>query len=298
MPSKQNTQNISLQLDDVAPAGGGIRALVVVLDSVGKDVGAALAVGLGVLLGAEDNGLGAMQAVDAVDDLVEAAHLLELLGIDVEKVLLDGAVRADTHDNDSSLLILVALTKDLPEHPVGCLDDADGGTGGGEEPYLLIVPVLCQVLAEHVGIQEDTHNAGYRVLYAQLLGTAGGIVRHMGSQSVEVGNHAIERAAGTDAFLFGQLLVGYYILAIQLLPRADNVDVVERLAHPVLVVLGKVESRAATQGLKTGSIAAADAPDILDGTPLKGTLALVVVVDHAAMLIDLVFLGQLRGNLG
>ena len=61
---------------------------MVVLDGISKDVGAALAVGLGVLLGAEDNGLGAMQAVDAVDDLVEAAHLLELLGIDVEELFL------------------------------------------------------------------------------------------------------------------------------------------------------------------------------------------------------------------
>ena len=55
------------------------------LDGISEDVGTALAVGLCVLLGAENNGLGAMQAVDAVDDLVEAAHLLELIGIDVEK---------------------------------------------------------------------------------------------------------------------------------------------------------------------------------------------------------------------
>ena len=42
-------------------------ALLSLNRGLGKDVGAALAVGLGVLLGAEDNGLGAMQAVDAVD---------------------------------------------------------------------------------------------------------------------------------------------------------------------------------------------------------------------------------------
>ena len=180
--SNDTTENgtpMLFQLDDVAPAGGGVRTFMVVLDGISEDVGTALAVGLGVLLGAENNGLGAMQAIDAVDDLVEAAHLLELLGIDVEKVLLDGAVRTNAHDNDACLLILVALTIDLPEHPVGCLDDADGGTGGGKEAYLLIVPVLCQVLAEHVGIQEHSNDRGHRLLLSQLLRTTGSIVLQM-----------------------------------------------------------------------------------------------------------------------
>ena len=65
------------------------------LDGIGKDVRLALAVLLGVLLRAEDDGLASMHTVDAVDHFVEPLHLLELLGSDVEEVLLDERVRAD-----------------------------------------------------------------------------------------------------------------------------------------------------------------------------------------------------------
>ena len=47
-----------------------------------------------------------------------------------------------------------------------------------------------------------------------------------------------------------------------------------------------------------GSIAPADAPDILDGTPFQSLLPFVVRIDHAAVLICSIFLRQFRGNLG
>ena len=63
------------------------------------------------------------------------------------------------------------------------------------------------------------------------------------------------------------------------------------------MVLGEVEGCPATQCLQLDGIASANAPNILDGTPLQGFLTLVVVVYHAAMVIDLILLRQLRGNL-
>ena len=59
------------QFDDVTPSCRGILALVVVFNSVGKDVCLTLAVLLGVLLWTDDNGLGAMQAIDAIDDSIQ-----------------------------------------------------------------------------------------------------------------------------------------------------------------------------------------------------------------------------------
>lgn len=84
------------QADDVGPAGGGVLAAEIVAYGVGEDVGlagdgeAGGGVAADVLLATEDDGLSALQAVDAVHDGVEAAQLLELLGIDVEEVLLQG----------------------------------------------------------------------------------------------------------------------------------------------------------------------------------------------------------------
>ena len=71
----------------------------------------------------------------------------------------------------------------------------------------------------------------------------------MGTQSFYITNHPVERAAGTNAFLLRQFLIWHYILAIQLLPRADDVDVVERQPYPVLVVLCKVIGSVYAEGL-------------------------------------------------
>ena len=59
------------QPQDVAPSCGGVLASELVLDGVGKDAGAALLVPGGILLSAYDDGLRAVDAVDAVHRLVQ-----------------------------------------------------------------------------------------------------------------------------------------------------------------------------------------------------------------------------------
>ena len=61
--------SLLLQLNYITPSGGGVLALVVVLDGVGKDFGF-LAFALGVLLSAKDNSLGAVNLVDFIHGFV------------------------------------------------------------------------------------------------------------------------------------------------------------------------------------------------------------------------------------
>ena len=109
------------------------------------------------MLGTDDDCLGAIKAIDAIDDLVEATHLLNLFCVDVEQVLLDGTVRADTHDNHTGFLVLIALTVDFLQHVASGTYDGDGAAGGSDEPRLLEVPVLGEVFTEGVCIHEDTY---------------------------------------------------------------------------------------------------------------------------------------------
>ena len=117
------------QADDVAPAGGGVLTLIIVLNGICEDFSLALAVGTGVLLGADDNGFGAITLVDAVDYFVKSFHLTDLLGGNVEEVLLDGTLGTDPHHDDTSPLILHPLNEDPIQHLGGCLDDGDRRTG-------------------------------------------------------------------------------------------------------------------------------------------------------------------------
>ena len=63
--------NSSFQPNDITPAGGGVFGFEVVLDSIREDFGSSFAVGTGVLLGADDDGFGAITFVDAVDYFVK-----------------------------------------------------------------------------------------------------------------------------------------------------------------------------------------------------------------------------------
>ena len=83
-----------------------------------------------------------MHAIDTVYHLVEPLHLLELFGIDVKQILLDGRVWADVHDDDTSLLILVALTINRLQDVRSSLSDGNGRAAGCNQPFLLKVPVL------------------------------------------------------------------------------------------------------------------------------------------------------------
>ena len=102
-------------------------------DGVREDLCLAYTILLGVLLGADDDGFGAVEFVDAVDHIVKSLQLFDLIGSDIEEVLLDGAVRRDSHHNDTSPLILYALNENPIQHLAGCLNDGDRRTGGRDQ---------------------------------------------------------------------------------------------------------------------------------------------------------------------
>jgi hypothetical protein len=135
---------------------------VVVLDGIGKDIGLAFTVGLGVLLGTDHDGLGAVALVEEVDGGIELFQLPDLPGIDIEEILLQGTARRDAIDDDSGAFVLQALDEETVEQLGGSLHDGDGAVGGGDEPELLILPVLQQVFAEGIGADEDA--SGWRIM--------------------------------------------------------------------------------------------------------------------------------------
>ena len=98
-----------------------------------------------------------------------------------------------------------------------------------------------QVFTKSIGVDKYTNISGHRLLHPQFLGTARGIVGHMGAQRLIVADHPIERTAGANRFLLGQFLIGHNIVAVQFAPCSDHINVVERLAHPFLVMPGKLE---------------------------------------------------------
>ena len=121
------------------------------LDGVGKDICLALTIGAGILLAADDDGLGAVAFVDAVYHLVELPELLDVFGIEVEEILLQRAVGGDAEDDDTSPLVEVALVVDAFQHLLRRLHDVDGGTAGCDKaPFL-------GPYHERVRIQCDSH---------------------------------------------------------------------------------------------------------------------------------------------
>ena len=82
-------------------------------------------VGTGVLLGADDDGFGAIALVNSVDYFVKSFHLSDLFGGDVEEVLLDGAIGTDAHHNDTSPLIMYPLNEYPIQHLRSCLNNGN-----------------------------------------------------------------------------------------------------------------------------------------------------------------------------
>ena len=72
----------------------------------------------------------------------------------------------------------------------------------------------------------------------------------MSAQGFEVAHHTVEAAAGADTLFLGQFLVRHAVFAIEFLPRAHNVDVVEHLPHPIFVMGSKIVCRRTPQRLK------------------------------------------------
>ena len=107
------------------------------------------------------------------------------------------------------------------------IDEVRSGEGN-----LCHIPILLQLWAEVVGINEYTHDMGYRLLTTQLLCTSYCKVGNMSAQGVEIVDHTIEATTGADALLLCRNFIGDAICTIELLPCALNDYVLECRAHP------------------------------------------------------------------
>ena len=268
------------------------------LDGIGKDIGLTSAVLPRILLTSKDNGLCTIDLVDAVDDSVKTLHLLELLGIEVEEIALDGTVGPNTHDNHSCLLVLIALAEHLLQDFRGRLYDLDSAARGYSQTLLLEVPVLRQVLAEEIGLQEYADDAGHAALLPKFLRTSGCIVGNMGAHCLKVAYHSGEAPAGADAFLFRHFLIGYGVDTIQLLPRPQYDNIPERGTYPCLVLHGEIIGDLHTIGNELGGILPAYAPYFFYGIEFQSLHALLFGINDTAMSIADVFLCKMRGHLG
>ena len=93
------------------------------LNGIGKNLGLSLPFFLSVLLWPDDDSFRTIYTIDAVDSLIKSAHLQNILGTNVEKVLLDGRVGNNARHDYPSLLIPIALAEDTLQHIVGSLHD-------------------------------------------------------------------------------------------------------------------------------------------------------------------------------
>ena len=115
-----------------------------------------------------------------------------------------------------------------------------------------------------VGINEYTHDMGYRLLTTQLLCTSYCKVGNMSAQGVVIVDHTIEATTGADALLLGRNIIGDAICTIELLPCALNDDILECRAHPRIRVAGKVVCCFYSHGSHARGIASAYAPNFVD----------------------------------
>lgn len=266
------------------------------LDAVAEDTGPTLTIFGSVLLRTEDNGLAAVFSVDAVDDFIKAFHLFVAFGVVVDEVGLNGRLGTDAHHHDTSSFVLVALAVNPLGTAQGTLDDGLCGTGRCQQSFFSPVPVLWQVFAKMVGVDEDADDGCCRLLLAKLLGTAGGEVADAGTKGFEVWYHIGETPTGADAFLLAHILKGYAVFAVQLFPGALHHNI-ESGTNPTLAERCKIVGGLDTDGFKSFGILSANAPDFIYRIKLQGFFAALDIVDIAAVMEGGVFLGIVAGHL-
>ena len=119
----------------------------------------------------------------------------------------------------------------------------------------------------------------------------------MGTESVEVCYHSIEGTAGTDGFLLGHFFIGNTVFAVQFAPCTFYHDIVEGGFNPSLVVFSKIIGCLHAKSFEFCSIASPNAPNFIDWIELQSFNTLFISVNHAAMVVALVFLGKVAGHL-
>lgn len=143
-------------------------------------------------------------------------------GVEGEEVGLYGCTGHYAYEQYSGSLVVDVGAIDAAQAGGGCLDDVDGGRRRGGEVLLGHVGVLLQFGPEMVGVDKHAHDAGCRLLLAQLLGAACCKVGYVGAQGLEVVHHAVEAAARADALLACGDVVGFAVGAVEFSPRALN----------------------------------------------------------------------------
>ena len=94
------------EFDDVGPSGGVVGAFEVVADGIGEAGGFAGSIFWAELLGADDDGLAAVDFVQFVESLVNTSHLLAVFGIEVKQVGLYALAAFHAHHYHSGAFIL------------------------------------------------------------------------------------------------------------------------------------------------------------------------------------------------
>lgn len=285
--------------DDVGPAGSVVRAFVVAAYCVGEVCRLAFALLGGVLLRAEDYGLSAIPAVDAVDGGIEPFRLCVAGGIEIEKAGLDSLVSRDVHEHHSRTLVLVAPDERPAEALHRPLHYRRRAGSRRREGHSAEHAILWQVVAEMVGVDEHSHHPGNAVLHPHLAGAAGGIVGYVGGDVLQGGEHGGERARGAHALLRHGVHVvdGYAVGAVELLPRPFGNDV-EGCTDIRLAEVGEVERRAHVGSHEPCLPPAPYAPHVAYGKEAESLHPLVAGVNQAAMAVARIAFGELACHLG
>ena len=84
LPGRNGKANSLFQSNNITPSCCRILALEIMLDGIGEHLSFALAIFLGVLLGANHDSFRAITLIDTVYHLIQPVHFLNLLGIEVK----------------------------------------------------------------------------------------------------------------------------------------------------------------------------------------------------------------------